>query len=69
MKQIDESEFRQKLRAETDLVGVQNWAEAQKVSASFVYDTLRGSRQPSEKLARALGYRRVVRFEKVSETE
>lgn len=69
MKQIDEEELRRRLREETELGGVQNWADAYQFHASFVYDVLRGVKLPSDKLSRALGYRRVVRFEKVEVSE
>lgn len=43
----------------------QAWACANGISPQFVCDVLQGRRAPSDRLARALGYRRVVSFEKV----
>ena len=48
------------------LSGVLNYrelAESAGVSYSFVRDTILGRKSVSDKLARALGYRKVVRFE------
>lgn len=45
----------------------QAWARENGVSPQFVCDVLQGRRAPTERLARALGYRRVVSFERIEE--
>jgi hypothetical protein len=44
----------------------QTWARENGVSPQFVCDVLQGRRAPTDRLGRALGYRRVVSFEKVN---
>ena len=41
------------------------WARENGISPQFVCDVLQGRKAPSERLARALGYRRVVSFERI----
>lgn len=41
------------------------WAAENGISPQFVCDVLQGRRAPTERLARALGYRRVVSFERI----
>ena len=43
----------------------QAWARENGISPQFVCDVLQGRRAPSDRLARALGYRRVVQFERL----
>lgn len=43
--------------------GFPNWCTTNKISSSFLYEVLRGQREPSAKLANTVGYRRVIRFE------
>lgn len=43
--------------------GIPAWCREKKISDSFLYEVLRGQREPSAKLANAIGYRRVIRFE------
>jgi hypothetical protein len=43
----------------------QAWARENGISPQFVCDVLQGRRAPSDRLARALGYRRVVSFERI----
>ena len=44
----------------------QAWARENGISPQFVCDVLQGRRAPTERLARALGYRRVVSFERIT---
>ena len=41
----------------------QAWARENGISPQFVCDVLQGRRAPTDRLARVLGYRRVVSFE------
>jgi hypothetical protein len=43
--------------------GIPIWCKQKKISDSFLYEVLRGQREPSAKLSNAVGYRRVIRFE------
>jgi hypothetical protein len=43
--------------------GIPVWCKENQISDSFLYEVLRGMREPSAKLANTLGYRRVIRFE------
>lgn len=43
----------------------QAWAHENGISPQFVCDVLQGRRAPTERLARALGYRRVVSFKRI----
>jgi hypothetical protein len=43
--------------------GIPAWCKQNKISDSFLYEVLKGMREPSAKLANTLGYRRVIRFE------
>ena len=43
----------------------QAWARENGISPQFVCDVLQGRRAPTDRLARALGYRRVVAFERM----
>lgn len=43
--------------------GIPAWCKEKKISDSFLYEVLRGQREPSAKLSNAVGYRRVIRFE------
>lgn len=42
------------------------WAQENGISPQFVCDVLQGRRAPTDRLARALGYRRVVSFERTA---
>ncbi len=47
-------------------VGTQaEWAKRNGFSAAYVSDVMRGRREISDKMAEAIGFRRVVRFELV----
>lgn len=50
-------------REATKAGGIPAWCREKNISDSFLYEVLRGQREPSAKLANALGYRRVIRFE------
>ena len=41
------------------------WALENGISPQYVCDVMQGRRAPSDRLARALGYRRVVSFERI----
>jgi hypothetical protein len=43
----------------------QAWAAENAISPQFVCDVLQGRRAPTEMLARALGYRRIISFERI----
>ena len=43
----------------------QAWAAAHGISPQFVCDVRQGRRAPTDRLARALGWRRVVSFERI----
>ena len=54
------------LRAECKAAGTQKaWAQAHDISPQYVADVLNGRREPSERIARALGWQRVVLFERI----
>ena len=64
-KMLDGEEIRGLVRQEAAKVGgIPVWCKSHKISDSFLYEVLRGQREPSAKLANTLGYRRVIRFEK-----
>lgn len=57
-------EVRAMLQAKVDAVGtVKAWAEANKVSPTFVWDVLKGYKQPSGAVLKPLGLRRAVSYE------
>jgi hypothetical protein len=43
----------------------QTWARANGMSPQFVSDVRNGRKAPTDRLARALGFRRVVMFERI----
>lgn len=56
-------EVRQKLREECQRAGSENaWAKANGLSQAYVYDTIRGEREPGPKILRALKLERVVNY-------
>lgn len=56
--------IRDLVRKEAAMVGgIPVWCKQNKISDSYLYEVLRGMREPSTKLANTLGYRRVIRFE------
>lgn len=63
MKTITTEQFREVLRARTRLDGSQK-ATARKfrIPESYLSDILRGNREPSESVAKLLGYERGVVF-------
>ncbi len=57
-------DIRELVRKEAAKVGgIPVWCKEKKISDSFLYEVLRGQREPSAKLSNAVGYRRVIRFE------
>jgi hypothetical protein len=63
-KSLTGDEIREMVRKEAAKVGgIPTWCEQNKISDSFLYEVLRGQREPSAKLSNAVGYRRVIRFE------
>ena len=65
---IDEEEFRKQLAFEVIKEGsAYAWARLNKVPRSVVSAVLREQMPVTPGLARALGYRRVVRFERIEE--
>jgi len=64
VKSLTGDSIRELVRKEaTKAGGIPNWCKQNRISDSFLYEVLRGMREPSAKLANALGYRRVIRFE------
>ena len=46
--------------------GVKPWASVQQTSASYVYEILRGTRDPGPAILRSLGLERVIVYRPVS---
>ena len=63
VKSLTGDNIRELVRREAAKVGGIAWCKENKISDSFLYEVLRGMREPSAKLANTLGYRRVIRFE------
>jgi hypothetical protein len=63
-KSLTGDDIRELVRKEAAKVGgIPIWCKENKISDSFLYEVLRGQREPSAKLSNAVGYRRVIRFE------
>lgn len=63
-KILNGDEIRQLVRKEAVKAGgIPVWCKEKKISDSFLYEVLRGQREPSAKLSNAVGYKRVIRFE------
>lgn len=63
---IDSSPVIEKLHEEIERLGTQR-AAADKfgVSASYITDLLKGLREPGKKLLKAIGFVRIVRYERL----
>jgi DNA-binding transcriptional regulator YdaS (Cro superfamily) len=65
MAEITEQDLIADLRNHCEIAGSQKeWARIYGFSPAYVSDVLHGRRDVSEAMADALGYRRVVRFER-----
>ena len=63
-KAINGDEIRELVRKSAAKAGgIPIWCKQNRISDSFLYEVLRGQREPSAKLANTIGYRRVIRFE------
>ncbi len=63
-KALTSDEIRDIVRKEAAKAGgIPVWCRQNNISDSFLYEVLRGMREPSAKLSNAVGYRRVIRFE------
>ena len=63
MRNRTEAEIVEMLRRECERDTQRLWAEANGFSQQFICDVLKGRRYVTEKLADALGFRRIVMFE------
>lgn len=65
---ITEIQVQQMLRMEIALCGsAGKWALKKDVSSAYISDVLRGRRDPGDKILRALGLRKIVGYELVSD--
>lgn len=63
---ITDKELVKILRAECKSAGSQrNWALGYKLSPAYICDVLQGRREPGYSILRAMGYRRIVGYEKI----
>jgi hypothetical protein len=64
-RRLNETELVELLRSECRRVSVRQWALEHEVGASLIWDILRYKTRPSPKIYFALGYRRVVEYERM----
>lgn len=62
---MDKDDILDLLKQECERVGTRKVASDAGTSVAYVSDVVRYGKSVSDKLARALGYRRVVRFERI----
>lgn len=63
---LTEKQVVEALKARTRQTSQRKVAAELRLSAAFVCDVLKGRREVTDRLARKMGYRRVVKFEKVA---
>jgi hypothetical protein len=49
--------------------GIPEWCEKNKVGTSYIYEMLRGQREPSSMIMNKVGYRRVILGEPMKNTK
>jgi len=65
MKNMADADVVRKLRAEIEKAGSQSeWARRNRFSRSFICDVLAGSREVTERLAAALGFKKAAGWER-----
>jgi hypothetical protein len=63
---LNETELVELLRSECRKVSVRQWALEHEIGASLIWDILRYRIRPTPKIYFALGYRRVVEYERMT---
>jgi predicted GIY-YIG superfamily endonuclease len=67
---VTDDELRVVIALDAEKVGgIPAWCEITGVGSSYIYEVLRGQRQPSAMVANKVGYRRVILFEPVNITK
>lgn len=67
---MDEIDLLREMRAEMKRAGgLRAFAEANGISASYLSEETRGDKVPSDRILRAFGYRKIVRFAKIRTKE
>ena len=67
---ITADEIRNLIRQEAEKVGgIPAWCEQNEVGTSYIYEMLRGQREPSAMIMNKVGYRRVILGEPMKNTK